>query len=202
MEKLGLIFLELRFACFLNNRGNPRSPVLLHTLTTLHTPQLSSLPSSWSLPFLGCSSFFFFFFFFIWKRDSVTAFPACRLEPGERELCYSSPTFRGSYHLFPRPCTHTQANTRSLQDLTTAATEQQSRLLLMPCSFFFFSLIQNLEGRKIKICSLLSVWTEQLLSRVTGEFNIHIIETPVNHEHYFFKLTLSCIRGSLRFNLF
>lgn len=86
MEKLALIFLELRFACFLNNRGNPRSPVLLHTLTTLHTPQLSSLPSSWSLPFFGCSSFFLFF---IWKRDSVTAFPACRLEPGERELCYS-----------------------------------------------------------------------------------------------------------------
>lgn len=184
MEKLGLIFLELRFACFLNNRGNPRSPVLLHTLTHYTHHSFPPSPLLGACPFLAVPLSFFFssergivwqlFLLVDWNRErensvtrSVSNFQR-KLPPLPQTLY----TYSGK-HTLPSGLDHS-SNRATVKAAFNAVL------------FFSFSLIQNLEGRKIKICSLLSARTEQLLSRVTGEFNIHIIETPVNHEHYFF----------------
>lgn len=64
---------------FLNNKG--KAPPPHHKPTLQHTHARLSLPSSLSLPFLGCSSFFS-----MWRRDCMTAFPTpCGPKPGERK---------------------------------------------------------------------------------------------------------------------
>lgn len=110
----------LRVALFsLTTKGKPPHT---HRSTPQHTQTTVLIPPF----FLEFALFRLFLFFSMWRRDSMTAFPApCRPKPGERKtlLLTQSPSLRGSYHLFPRIWTrtaggdtHTHTHTPVVQD--------------------------------------------------------------------------------------
>ena len=118
-------------------------------------------------------------------------------------LLTPSPTLRGSYHLFPRRCTHTHTHSHTLthththtlcrQDLTTAATENQQKQSGLLVMLWVFKFGGKREGWDLQLPEVFSpVWTE-LLQKDVFCFVLFFLGT----DRWVWQFVLPCGQGHM-----